>query len=70
MNCSLPDFSVHGISQARMEWVAIAVTKGSSQPKDQTHVSYTGRWIFYHWATRETQPHAASGYHITPVQRG
>ena len=22
--------------------------------EDWTHVSYTGRWILYHWATRET----------------
>ena len=33
MNCSSPGFSVHGISQARvLEWVAIASSKGSSQP--------------------------------------
>ena len=26
---------------------------GPSQPRNQTSVSYTGRWILYHWATRE-----------------
>ena len=26
---------------------------GSSQTRDQTHVSLFGRWILYHWATRE-----------------
>ena len=32
--------SVHGIFQARiLEWVAISFSKGSSQPRDQTHVS-------------------------------
>ena len=44
--------SVHGISQARiLEWVAISSSSGSSQPRDQTHVSCTGRQIPYHWAT-------------------
>ena len=29
--CSLPGFSVHGISQARiLEWVAISFSRGSS----------------------------------------
>ena len=33
--CSLPGFSVHGISQARiLEWVAISSSRGSSQPRD------------------------------------
>ena len=40
MQCSLPGSSVHGISQARiLEWVAISSSRGSSPPKDQTHVS-------------------------------
>ena len=40
INCSLPVFSVHGIFQARiMVWVAISYSRGSSQPKDQTHLS-------------------------------
>ena len=38
MDYSLPDFSVQGISQARiLEWVAVSSSRGSSQPKDQTH---------------------------------
>ena len=33
--------SVHGISQARiLEWVASSFSRGSSQPKDQTQVSW------------------------------
>ena len=37
---SLPGYSVHGISQVRMlEWVAISSSRGSSQFRDQTHVS-------------------------------
>ena len=40
MNCSPPGSSVCGISQARIqEWVAISFSRGSSQPRDQTHVS-------------------------------
>ena len=40
MNWSPPGSSVHGISQARkLEWVAISFSRGSSQPKGQTHIS-------------------------------
>ena len=40
MNYISPDSSVHGISQARMlEWVAISFSRGSSWPRDQTHIS-------------------------------
>ena len=40
MNGSPPGSSVHGILQARiLEWVAIFPSRGSSQPRDQTHVS-------------------------------
>ena len=36
---SPPGSSVHGISQARrLEWVAISSSRGSSPPKDQTHI--------------------------------
>ena len=55
MDCSPRGCSVHGISQARiLEWVDISSCRGSSQPRDQTHISFTGRWSLYHWATRET----------------
>ena len=34
MDCSPPDFSVHGILQARiLEWVDISPSRGSSQPQ-------------------------------------
>ena len=36
MDCSLPDSSVHGISQARiLEWDPISYSRGSSWPRDQ-----------------------------------
>ena len=41
MDCSPPGSSVHGISQARiLEWVAISFSRGSSQIRDQTWISY------------------------------
>ena len=43
-----PGSPVPGISQARiLEWVAIPFSRGSSQPRDRTQVSCTGRWILY-----------------------
>ena len=40
MDCSLPDSYIYGISQGRiLEWVAISSSRGSSWPRDQTHVS-------------------------------
>ena len=40
MDHSPPGSSVHGILQARiLEWVSISSSRGSSQPKDQTHFS-------------------------------
>ena len=53
MDYNLPGSSVHGICQARiLEWVAISFLRGSSQPRDQTCVSCTGRPILYHRTTR------------------
>ena len=43
-----------GILQAGMlEWIAIASSKGSSQPRDQTQVSHIAGGFFTIWATRE-----------------
>ena len=48
MNVACQGSSVHGIFQARiLEWLAIFSSRGSSQPRDRTHVSCTGRWILY-----------------------
>ena len=44
--CSPSGSSVHGISQTRiLERVAISSSKGSSPPRDSTHVSCIGRRI-------------------------
>ena len=52
MGCRPSGSSVHGIFQARIvQWVAISYSKGSSQPRDRTHIScisWTGRQILYH----------------------
>ena len=52
IDCSPPGSSVHGILQARIpEWDAMPSTRGSSPPRDQTHVSYIScisRWVLYH----------------------
>ena len=52
MDYSPPVSSVHGILQARiLEWVAMPSFRGSSQPRDQTCISYIScidRQILYH----------------------
>ena len=57
MDCSPPGSSVHGILQATiLEWVAMSSSRGSSPPRNQTHiscVSCTGKQILYHCVTRE-----------------
>ena len=41
MDCSPPGSSVHGILQVRiLEWVAMPSSRGSSQPRDRTYISY------------------------------
>ena len=53
VDCNPPGSSVHGILQARrLEWVAIPFSRGSSQPRDQTHVSCIAGRFFTVWATR------------------
>ena len=56
LDYSLIGSSVHGILQAGiLEWVAISFFRRSSQISDGTCVSCIGRWILYHWATREAK---------------
>ena len=50
--CILPGSSVHGILQAGiLEWVAISFSRGSSQPRDQAHISCIAGRFFTIWAT-------------------
>ena len=50
------DCTAHGILQARiLECVAFSFSRGSSQPRDRTHVSLTAGVFFTSLATREAQ---------------
>ena len=45
---------LYGILQASiLEWVAISFSRGSTQPRDQTQVTYIADRFFTVWATRE-----------------
>ena len=51
MDGSLPGSSVHALLQVILEWVPMPSSRGSSQPRDQTHISYDssiGRRVLYH----------------------
>ena len=52
MDCSPPGSSVRGILKARiLEWVSMPSSRGSSPPRDRTHiscVSCVGKWVLYH----------------------
>ena len=57
MDYSPPGSSVHEFSQTRiLEWVAMLSSRGSSRPRDRTHIfciSCIGRHILYYHATWE-----------------
>ena len=62
-DCSLPGYSVYGILQARiLEWAAIHFSRGSSQPRDQTWVSWIAGRLFIVWAIEK--PHILIRVHI------
>ena len=57
LGCSQTASSVQGIFQARiLEWIAIFSSRGSSQPRDRTHVSVSPALQVdsIRWAIRET----------------
>ena len=52
--CNPMDYTVHGTLHARvLEWRAFPFSIGSSQPRDQTRVSWLAGRFFTSWATRE-----------------
>ena len=54
MDCSLPGSSLHGILQARiLGWVAVPLSRGCSQPRDRTWMSYIAGRFFIISVTRE-----------------
>ena len=56
-SCDPIDYTVHGILQARiLEWVTFPPSRGSSQPRNRTQVSFTACGFFFtSWGTRESQ---------------
>ena len=45
--CDSMDYTGHGILQPRvLEWVAVPFSRGSSQPRDRTHVSCIASGLF------------------------
>ena len=56
-DCTPPGSSVHGTSQARiLGWIAISWSRGSSQPRDRTHISCISciaGGFFTIWTNRE-----------------
>ena len=67
--CDPMDYTVHGILQARiLEWIAIPLSRGSSQPGEKTQVSHIVGQFFTSWA----QGRVASAYPslICKVGRG
>ena len=71
MDCSLPDSSVLGNLQARiLGWVAMLSSKGSSRPRDQSHISYVsciGRWVLYHWHTWKAHSHGGKSLSLVEL---
>ena len=58
MDCSLAGSSAHGILHARiLEWIAISLSMGPSQPRDQTQVSWIAGRYFTVWIPRESIPY-------------
>ena len=54
MDCSPPGFSVHELLQARiLEWTAMPSSRGSSGPRDRTHVSCIAGGL-YHLSHKES----------------
>ena len=50
--CDPMDYTVHGILQSRiLKWVAFPFSRGSSQPRNRTHVSRIVGRFFTSWAT-------------------
>ena len=71
MGCNPPGNSVHGILQAGiLERVAISNSRGSSQPKDQTHISCIGRQILCHRPPQKPIQRALLPLYLLPCLQG
>ena len=55
IDCSPPGSSILGILQARiLEWVSLPSSRGSSWPRNWTHISCVAGRLFTHWANWES----------------
>ena len=55
MDCRPPGFTVYGILQARiLKWVAISSCRGSSWPRDWTHIELTSSALASRFFTTES----------------
>ena len=71
LNCSPPGSSVHGIFQARiLEWVAIASSRGSSLPWNQTQVSCSSCIASGFFTTEPPGKHQDHEYYQWQKKRG
>ena len=65
--CDPMDYAVHGILQARiLQWVAVPISRGSSQPRVRTHVSCIAGRFFTNWEGSRTfllAPQGGQGFH-------
>ena len=65
MDCSLSGSFAHGIRQARiLECIAIPLSRGSSQPRDQTRVVCIAGRFFTVWASREAPLQIKCGWNV------
>ena len=74
MFCSPPSSPVHGIFQARiLEWVAMPACRGSSRPRDQTHIScgscIAGRYSTYHSGPGEAREQPKLHQRVATINR-
>ena len=66
MDSSPPGSSIYEISQARIPaWAAISFSRGSSGPRDRTHISCTGRGLFI--SEPPGKPNASLNRHPPPT---
>ena len=68
-DCDPIDYTVHRILQARLlEWVAFPFSRGSSQPRDRTQVSWIASGFSTSWATREAQDEGKRGGKLSDLK--
>ena len=67
VDCGPPGSSVHGISQAILEWVVIPFSRESSRPRDLSWASGIAGRFFTIWATLRKQGHPTEMVYLCGV---